>query len=83
MTLAFNIDGIPLFKSSKVQLWSILGMIKNILLPPFTISIFCGTEKPKPLNKFLDDFIVELDKLVIHGFKFKDNHFFIEIHSFI
>lgn len=29
LKICFNIDGIPLFKSNKLQLWPILGLIKN------------------------------------------------------
>lgn len=84
LKISFNVDGIPLFKSSKLQLWPILGMIKNITgIPPFTISVFCGTAKPKPLDQFLNEFIVELNALLTHGFTFKEHMYFIEIHSFI
>lgn len=29
LKIAFNVDGLPLFHSSSVQLWPILGLIKN------------------------------------------------------
>lgn len=84
LKIGFNIDGIPLFKSSKLQLWPILGVVKNFPdITPFAISIFCGIAKPKPLDRFLNDFIVELNKLLIHGFRSGNSQFFIEIHSFI
>ncbi|KAJ8946235.1 hypothetical protein NQ314_008934 [Rhamnusium bicolor] len=35
LEIAFNIDGIPLFKSSSLQLWPILAQIKNIKSSPF------------------------------------------------
>lgn len=84
LKIGFNIDGIPLFKSSKLQLWPILDVIKNFPgVPPFAISVFRGTTKPKPLDRFLNDFIVELNQMLIHGFCFGKDHFFIEIHSFV
>lgn len=84
LKIGFNIDGIPLFKSSKLQLWPILGVIKNFAgVPPFAISVFCGTAKPKPLDRFLNDFIVELNQLLTYGFHSGKDHFFIEIHSFV
>lgn len=83
LKICFNIDGIPLFKSNKLQLWPILGLIKNFRSIPFIISIFCGTSKPKPLNLFLRNFIDELNDLLKNGFDFNGNHFKIEIHSFI
>lgn len=61
LNICFNVDGIPLFKSNKLQLWPILGLIKNFRSIPFSISIFCGTSKPKPLNLFLRNFLDELN----------------------
>jgi len=84
LKISFNIDGIPLFKSSKLQLLPILGVIKNFPgMSPFAISVFCWTAKPKPLDRFLNDFIVELNHLVTHRFRSGKDHFFIEIHSFV
>lgn len=44
LTLHVNIDGLPLFRSSTVNLWPILGMIKE--LPdsdPFVIGVYSGS----------------------------------------
>ncbi|XP_031350255.1 uncharacterized protein LOC116178316 isoform X1 [Photinus pyralis] len=83
--LSFNVDGIPLFKSSKLQLWPILGLIKNTnsSIRPFVISVFCGKNKPKPIDTFLNPFIEELSALLKHGF-FNDNkHFQVNVHCFV
>ncbi|KAK5638535.1 hypothetical protein RI129_012830 [Pyrocoelia pectoralis] len=64
--MSFNIDGIPLFKSSSTTFWPILGLIINlqgIKQKPFAIGVFCGTSKPAPLSSFLEDFISELSEL--------------------
>lgn len=55
--LEINIDGLPLFKSSKMQLWPILGCINNS--EPFVVSIFCGDRKP-PLEEFFEPFVNEV-----------------------
>lgn len=48
LTLQFNIDGLPLFKSSKLQFWPILGCLKCYYTKsPFVVGIFCGISKPK------------------------------------
>lgn len=39
----FNIDGLPLFKSSKKELWPILcRILKPCCVDPFAVGIFCG-----------------------------------------
>lgn len=42
--LNFNIDGLPLFKSSNVQIWPILCSVKRF--QPFVVAVFCGNGKP-------------------------------------
>lgn len=81
--ISFNIDGLPLFHSSNVQLWPILGLIKNIPQQPFPIAIFCGNSKPSPLSIYLEDFIHELSHLLKDGFEYKQIKYFIKVHSFI
>jgi len=64
LTLAINIDGLPLFKSSSKQLWTILGMIQECSsTKPFPIGIFCGTGKPNSLNDFLKPLINQLQSI--------------------
>ncbi|KYN07642.1 hypothetical protein ALC62_01388, partial [Cyphomyrmex costatus] len=83
LKICFNIDGIPLFKSNKLQLWPILELIKNFPSVPFVVSVFCGTSKPKPLNIFLENFINKLNVLLRNGFNLDGNIFKIEVHSFV
>uniref|UniRef100_A0A1Y1KH95 Transposase domain-containing protein n=1 Tax=Photinus pyralis TaxID=7054 RepID=A0A1Y1KH95_PHOPY len=66
--MSVNIDGIPLFRSSDVEFWPILGMCRSIIgSSPFAIAIFCGTGKPHSLKDFLEDFINEVEFLQNHG----------------
>lgn len=54
LQLLINIDGIPLFRSSKTQFWPILGRIANCNdSKPFVISVYCGQSKPPNLKSFL------------------------------
>lgn len=55
--LSVNIDGLPLFKSSKTQFWPIQGTFNGS--DPFIIALYCGTEKPD-VNLLLEDFIKEV-----------------------
>lgn len=67
LDISFNIDGLPLFNSSNLQFWPILGLVKNFKSNPFAIGIFCGRSKPQPLELFLEDFIDELLYLLQEG----------------
>lgn len=52
ISLKINIDGIPLFKSSSLQLWPILIQFGNF--KPISVAFFCGRQKP-PLQDYLQD----------------------------
>lgn len=80
--LSINIDGLPLFSSSKVQFWPILGLVRNIKSQPFAIGIFCGKSKPSPLKDFLQDFINDV-LLLRDAFEFNNKVYSIEIINFI
>jgi hypothetical protein len=67
ITLQFNIDGLPLFKSSSIQFWPILCRIEQAKVrKPFAVAIFCGSSKP-PVEDFLHDFVIELANLRENG----------------
>lgn len=82
--LTFNIDGLPLFKSSNMRLWPILALIHNSKTKiSFSVGIFCRTSKPRPLTSFLSDFVTELSLLLINGFTFLEKCYNISVHSFV
>ena len=55
--LQINIDGLPLFKSTNIQFWPILGLLLSVpMKEPVVIGIFCGSKKPYPAEEFLQDF---------------------------
>ena len=55
ISLSINIDGLPLFKSSRMQFWPILGIFHEVKMKwPFLIEIFCGNSKGKPLTEYLE-----------------------------
>lgn len=83
LSISFNIDGIPLFHSSNLQFWPILGLIKNFPSVPFVVGIYCGSSKPHPLSEFLNEFIIELNQLLVTGFTFNDIQYTVAVHSFI
>ena len=75
--LQLNIDGLPLFKSSNVQLWPILGLIDNytdfvpgVKRVPFVIGVYHGTGKPTHVSEYLQECITEAKKLQQEGLFF-------------
>ena len=71
--MVFNIDGLPLFKSSGTQLWPILAYFNTF--DKFIIAIHGGDPKPSPLSEFLEHFVNELSNLIQDGFDWNGKHF--------
>ncbi|KAK0154734.1 hypothetical protein N1851_002949 [Merluccius polli] len=81
--LQINIDGLPLFKSSGIQVWPILGCLLGFpIKEPVVIALFCGPQKPKPAEVFLEDFVSELKKLE-SGIDFEGKMIFVKLDSVI
>ena len=72
--LIFNVDGLPLFDSSRKTVWPILCAIMVNPVIIFPVALLYGDGKPSDLN-FLDDWVAELDRLIVTGIHFKDKHF--------
>ena len=68
-----NIDGLPLFKSTNMQFWPILGRIchpgSEIKLPlkTFIIGIYAGEKKPNNISHYLEEFVNEMKTLEEEG----------------
>lgn len=64
INIDFNIDGLPLAKSSRQQFWPILCSILNepkVLNSVFAVGIYYDTHrKPDSIEEFLNHFISEL-----------------------
>lgn len=79
-----NIDGLPLFKSSRVHLWPILLRIVNVKnVNVFPIGIYLGRSKPSRIEEFLSEFIDELKTLTENGIKIKNKEIKLRIRAFI
>lgn len=60
--LVVNIDDLPISKSTNSSFWPILYCVKSIkafMKQVFLIALYHGSEKPKPANDFLKDFVNE------------------------
>lgn len=80
--LQLHVDGLPLFKSSPVQFWPILGLLQGVVKKPVIIALFCGNSKPNCLVQYLKDLISEL-KALSQGFVFKGKQCFLKVTSVI
>lgn len=63
--LSINIDGLPLFKSSGIQLWPILCSMKKF--EPFVVAVYCSDSKPTSVDEYLYDFLSEFTDLQHNG----------------
>ncbi|XP_047129218.1 uncharacterized protein LOC124809271 isoform X1 [Hydra vulgaris] len=80
LNLSFNIDGLPLFKSSSTQLWPIAVSI--IEFDPFLVGLYCGESKP-PCDVYLREFVNELLELQDSLIVVNNVHYKVNIYSFI
>lgn len=80
--LSFNIDGLPIAKSTKNEFWPISGKIEGMDIAPFIIAIFFGSTKP-PLEQYLRPFVNELLKLLKDGLIIQGKNYPIKIRCFI
>lgn len=68
ISIIVNIDGLPLFKSSKMGFWPILFKITEMpQVPALVIGIFSGPSKCEDLNSFLMPFVDELNEIMTNG----------------
>ena len=64
--ISLNIDGLPLFKSSKKTLWPILCSINLTPKRIFPLALTCGDSKPCNQD-YLRDCITEMDDILRNG----------------
>lgn len=70
LLLAINIDGLPLSKSTNSSFWPILCSIKSIKIlmnQVFVVTLYHGSNKQKPVDDFLRDFVNECVHLSNNG----------------
>jgi hypothetical protein len=57
LVLQFNFDGLPLFKSSNMELWPILCLARPVSCKPFVVGLYCGAKKPASLSDYLQELL--------------------------
>lgn len=63
-----NTDGLPLFRSSGLQQWPILGRIVGIKFPFLTFGTYCGSLKLSSMEELCHNFVQEASALSDVGF---------------
>lgn len=81
VTLNFNIDGIPLSKSSSSCFWPILAKT-NLSKKIIVVGVYHGYGQPKDFNLFMRKFVDELKELMTL-YEFQSNAIKIKIGAFI
>jgi len=66
LELSFNIDGLPVFKSNKANLWPILCAIHLTPIRVFPVTLTLGPSKPKDLD-FVEEAIKDIQDLLDNG----------------
>ena len=84
LSLSFNIDGLPINRSSKQEFWPILCMVqtKNQQFEPQAVAIYSGIGKP-PLESYLTPFVNELNTLLRNGLNLEQQTFNLKINNFV
>ncbi|KAI8121707.1 hypothetical protein CVS40_7336 [Lucilia cuprina] len=82
-----GIDGLPLFKSSAIGLWPILGRIVNIknsdVFIMKSLGSYIGKHKPADVNVFLHDFVHDVKNLNENGLTINGTKINVHIRVFI
>ena len=79
INLMVNIDGLPLFKSSSLQLWPIL--LRFSPFEPVPIALYCGYKKPD-MGGYLAEFVDEMEKLISEPLVLNDSSYELCIYTF-
>lgn len=84
ISLNFNMDGLPIFKSSKSEFWPILcNITEKPSIRPMVIGIYYGEAKASNLNGYLTLLVEELNFICNEGLDSNGHHITVNIRSFI
>ena len=79
--LIININGLPLSKSARTQLWPILAKVN--LGKPGVVALFCGKSKPDSIEEYLSDFLHEYKQITEIGFAWNDKIYSVKIKALV
>lgn len=79
-----NMDGLPIYKSSKFEFWPILFNIHELpSLKPMVIGINCGKGTPSDLFSYLQPFVEEARIMLQEGLVVNNSKITFKIRCFI
>lgn len=83
LKMQLNVDGLPLFRSSKIEFWPILAhILEPSVYKPFIVAIYCGKGKPSNIGLFLKDLIAEFNLIITRGVEINEKKFTIKFMGF-
>lgn len=84
ISININIDGLPIYKSSKFQLWPILCNVYEFpKLQALPVGIFFGKGKPGDVKEFLTPFVDEIIPIMEEGFLLNHHVVTLKLRCFI
>lgn len=84
ISININIDGLPIHKSSKFQLWPILCNVHEYpSLQALPVGIFIGKTKPADVNEFLTPFVDEIIPILKEGVVLNQHIITLKLRCFI
>ncbi|KAJ8012651.1 hypothetical protein DPEC_G00045100 [Dallia pectoralis] len=82
LELSFNVDGLPLFKSSGKSMWPILCAVMLSPVTIFPTALTCGTKKPTDLA-FLEDTVTDLTEVLTNGLDYRKKNIKVIVRCFV
>lgn len=67
LKLSIHIDGLPPYRSSKLEFWPIQCSIKGVNIKPFFVGLHLGRSKPTSVEMFLRSLLDNLHDLLENG----------------
>jgi len=79
--LIVNVDRLPVYKSSSTQFWPVVAKIATChKSDPFVCSLFYGNSKPSCVNAFIDNFISQVNSIILQKY---NERIVVKVKSFV
>lgn len=82
--LTINIDGLPIFNSSKIEFWPILfNIFERPKVAPMIAGVYCGKAKCNDINLFLSPFVDEMKTIMDNGIFINSHKITVKLRCFV